>query len=58
MLELTLPCCQSALLAVKWRGMDGSVMLGKVLGQVDRSGLNCARKIQLGFMDTSVLRKP
>ena len=32
--------------------MDGSIMLGKVLSQVD-----CARKIQFGFMDTSVLRK-
>ena len=38
--------------------MNSSIMLGRVLGQVYRSGLNCARKIQLGFMDTSELRTP
>ena len=48
--------CQGTLLAVNEWGMDGSIMLGKCLGQVERSGLNCARKIQLGFMDTSVLK--
>ena len=42
----------------RWIGMNGSIMLGKVLGKVDRSGLNCGRKIQLGFMDKSVLRNP
>ena len=50
--------CQGTLLAVDGWDMDGSIMLGKVLGQVDRSGLNCALKIQLGFMDTIELRKP
>ena len=38
--------------AVHGWGMDSSIMLEKVLGQVDRSGLNCARNIQLGVMDT------
>ena len=52
------PRCQGALLAVNGWGMDGSVMLGKALGQVDRSGLNCAQNLQLGFTDTSVLRRP
>ena len=42
--------CQGALLAVDGWDMDGSIMLGKVLGHVDRSRLNCARKIQLGYM--------
>ena len=56
-LELALSRCQGALLAVNGWIMDGS-MLGKVLGQVDRSRLNCVRKIRLGYMDTSVLRKP
>ena len=50
--------CQGALLAVDGWGMSGSIMLGKVLGEVDRSGLYCGRKIQLGFMDKSVLRNP
>ena len=58
MLELTLPRCQGVLLAVNGWGMDSSFMLGKFLGHMDRSGLNCAQKIQLGFMDTSVLRTP
>ena len=58
----TPPCCQGALLAVTihyngW-AMDGPNMLRKVLGQVDERGLNCARKVQQGLMDTSVLRKP
>ena len=46
------------LLAVHGWGMDSSIMLEKVLGQVDRSGLNCARNVQLGVMDTNVLGKP
>ena len=46
------------LLAVHGWGMYSSIMLEKVLGQVDRSGLNCARNIQLGVMDTNVLGKP
>ena len=29
--------------------MDGSIMLEKVLGQVYRSGLNCARKNTVGL---------
>ena len=36
--------CQGALLAVDGWGMNGSIMLGKVLGEVDRSGLNCGHK--------------
>ena len=54
---LTPSCPQGALLAVDGWGVDCSIMPGKVLGQVDRRGLNCARKIQLGFMDTNALRK-
>ena len=56
-LKLNLSRCQGALLAVNGWSMDGSIMLGKVLGQVDRRKLNCAQKVKLGFMDTSVLRK-
>ena len=46
-----------ALLVVNGWGMDGSIMLGKVLGQVYISGLNCARKIQLSFMDTKCAKE-
>ena len=54
----TLSCRQGALLAVDEWGVDCSILLGKVLDQVDRSRQNCAQKIQLGFMDTNMLRKP
>ena len=55
--RLDLPAEVSFLNFLMW-ALKGPVMFGKVLGQVCKKRLNCAQKLQQGFMDTSGLMRP